>query len=263
MRVGSFQEYLSFAGSLADHSGLALRRHFRQPMAVDDKPDRSLVTAIDREIETTFREKIAKTYPDHGIVGEEFGSHNQDAEYVWVLDPIDGTAGFVTGRPLFGTLIGLLRRGRAILGIIDHPITQERWAGVTGYGTTFNTTACRTRVCTSLDKAMLYATSPHMFPQQDKAAFDMLCRTVKQPQYGLDCYAYGLLASGMIDIVAESTMKPCDFLALAPVVEAAGGRISDWTGRPLDLNSDGRVLAVGDARLQDQILDILSDVAKE
>ncbi len=262
MKAGPFQEYLVFAKALADHSGLILRRHFRQPMAVDDKSDHSPVTAIDREIETIFREKIAATYPHHGIIGEEFSPHNQNAEYVWVLDPIDGTAGFITGRPLFGTLIGLLRQGTAILGVIDHPITQERWAGMTGSGATFNNMPCRTRSCASLDRAMLYATSPHMFPQPDKAAFDILCRAVKWPQYGLDCYAYGLLASGMIDVVAESTMKPCDFLALAPVVEAAGGRISDWAGRPLDLNSDGRILAVGDAGLQAPILDILNDGAK-
>ncbi len=262
MKAGPFQEYLAFAEALADHSGGILRRYFRQPMAVDDKPDHSPVTAIDREIEMIFREKITTTYPDHGIIGEEFGPHHQDADFVWVLDPIDGTAGFITGRPLFGTLIGLVQKGTPVLGIIDHPITQERWVGVTGYGSSLNATPCRTRPCTSLDKAMLYATSPHMFPHKDKEVFDTLCGAVKQPQYGLDCYAYGLLASGLIDIVAESTMKPCDFLALTPVVEAAGGTISDWAGRPLGLNSDGRVLAVGDSRLHHQILSILDDVTQ-
>lgn len=251
-------DLLALAERMADESGEILRRYFRKDLRFDDKPDSTPVTAADREVEKLLRRRIGEAYPDHGIVGEEFGSIRDDAETVWVLDPLDGTGGFVTGKPLFGTLIGCVRKGLPVAGIIDHPALHERWVGGEGVPTTFNGRRVRVRPCVRISDAMLYATTPHMFVGADAYAFDALCEAVKRPQYGADCYAYGLLASGYVDLVVEACMKPCDYCALAPVVEAAGGIMTDWEGRPLDLKSDGRVIAAGDERIHARALKILA-----
>jgi inositol-phosphate phosphatase/L-galactose 1-phosphate phosphatase/histidinol-phosphatase len=243
---------------MADESGELLRRRFRAELGFDDKPDSTPVTATDREVETLLRKRIEAAFPGHGIIGEEFDAVRADADYVWVLDPIDGTAGFVTGKPLFGTLIGCVYKGEPLIGVIDHPALSERWVGGTGAPTTLNGKRARTRPCPRISDAMLYATSPYMFVGGDAYAFDALCETVKRPQFGADCYAYGLLASGFVDLVVEASMKPSDYLALAPVVTAAGGLITDWDGRPLGLESDGRVIAAGDARIHARALKILA-----
>jgi histidinol phosphatase-like enzyme (inositol monophosphatase family) len=242
-------EFVAFAARLADASGAIVRRYFRRRIAVDDKPDRSPVTAADREAEAAIRALIEASYPHHGMLGEEHGTQRDGAEYVWTIDPIDGTKAFITGKPMFGTLVGLARRGRSILGIIDQPILHERWIGAAGRPTLFNGEVAATRECRSLDLAILNATTPDMFVGKDRGAFGRLADAVKHPLYGGDCIAYGLLASGFIDLVVEAGLKPWDFLALAPIVEGAGGRMTDWRGRPLDLASDGRVVAAGDAQL--------------
>ena len=196
-----------------------------------------------------MRRLIEIAFPRDGIVGEEFGALNADADYVWVLDPIDGTKSFISGVPLFGTLIALTYRGKPVLGVIDQPVARERWIGAAGRKTTFNGRAIRTRRCPRLSDATLYATSPDMFAKGNAAAFARLRRKVKLARFGADCYAYGLLASGFIDLVVEADLKPYDFCALQPVIEGAGGRMSDWQGRPLTLKSDGRVIASGDQTL--------------
>lgn len=251
--------FIALARRMADASGEILRRYFRTVIASEDKPDQSPVTIADRETEETLRGMIEAAFPDHGIIGEEFGETRKDADYVWTLDPLDGTAAFITGKPLFGTLIGLLREGAPVFGIIDHPITRERWMGGKGLAATCNGEKAETRACGNLSQAMLYATTPHMFSGDAARAFGHLCRAVKHPQYGADCYAYGLLASGFVDLVAETTMKVCDYCALVPVVEAAGGVITDWSGKPLGLESDGSVLAAGDAQLHKQALAVLRE----
>jgi inositol-phosphate phosphatase/L-galactose 1-phosphate phosphatase/histidinol-phosphatase len=251
-------ELLAFAQRMADESGKILRRYFRNDFAFEDKPDATPVTKADREVEKMLRGMIAAEYPDHGIVGEEFGAVRENAEVVWVLDPIDGTSGFITGKPLFGTLIGCVHKGVPVAGVIDHPALSERWLGGAGTPTTFNGKRVRVRPCARISEAMLYATTPHMFVGGDAYAFEALCEAVKRPQYGADCYAYGLLASGFVDLVVESSMKPSDYCALAPVVAAAGGIITDWEGRPLGLKSDGRVIAAGDARIHARALKILT-----
>ncbi len=248
---------IAFAERMADASGEVLRRYFRTPVKAEDKPDLSPVTIADRETENVLRAMIEVEFPDHGVIGEEFGASQAEAEYVWTIDPLDGTAGFITGKPLFGTLIGLLHEGIPIFGVIDHPIPGERWTGGAGLPARYNGKRSQTRACADISQAMLYATTPHMFVGADVSAFARLCESVKRPQYGIDCYAYGLLASGFVDLVAEATMKPCDYCALAPVVEAAGGVITDWTGKPLRLDSDGRVLAAGDPRVHAQALAVL------
>lgn len=250
---------VAFAHRLADAAGEVHRRYFRTPVAVDTKPDQSPVTIADREAEAAIRELLARHHPGHGIWGEEHGQERLDAEHVWVIDPIDGTKSFITGRPLFGTLIALLHRGRPVLGIIDQAILRERWLGVAGRPTTHNGTAVRTRACPGLAQATLCSTSPYLFAEgYERDAFERLARAVKLPLFGGDCYAYGLLAMGFADLVLEADLEPYDYLALVPVIEGAGGRLTDWQGRPLGLSSDGRVLAAGDDRAHAQALALLA-----
>jgi histidinol-phosphatase len=252
--------HLALAKRLADTSGAIIRRHFRRRIAVDEKADRTPVTIADRAAEAAMRRLIAARFPDHGVLGEEYGRRNTEADYVWVLDPIDGTKSFISGVPLFGTLIALTYRGKPVLGVIDQPILRERWIGATGRRTTLNGKPVKTRPCRRLAAATLYATAPDMFPRREAAAFARLKRRVKLARFGADCYAYALLASGFIDLVVEADLKPYDFCALAPVIEGAGGAISDWKGKELDLASDGRVVAAGSKVLARQALTFLKRV---
>ena len=243
--------FITLAQSLADQSGVVLRRYFRQPIAIDAKADLSPVTIADREVERLVRAGIEAAFPDHGILGEEYGAVRSDAEYVWVIDPIDGTKSFMTGKATFGTLIALTRRGTPILGIIDQPILRERWLGASGQTTTFNGAPVAVRPCARLADASLYATTPQMFTGPDAIAFERLAKAVQYPLYGADCYAYGLLASGFTDLVCEASLQPYDYCALVPVVEGAGGVMSDWQGQKVTIKSGGRILAAsGTALLQ-------------
>lgn len=249
---------IDFAHRLADRSGEVIGPYFRQPIAVDVKADDSPVTAADRAAEAAIREMIGRFAPDHGIIGEEFGSEGADRDWVWVLDPIDGTKAFLTGRPTFGTLIALCHRGWPVLGVIDQPVSGERWIGAAGRPSLFNGAEIRTRACTELGKAWLMATHPDMFEGRDEERFLRLSRSVQAVQYGCDCYAYGLLASGFLDIVCEAQLQIYDYAALAPIIAGAGGLISDWSGAPLNLGSNGRVLALGDPSLLDDVLSRLA-----
>lgn len=251
------EQALDLAVRAADAAGDVARKYFRSSFEVEKKDDLSPVTVADRESETVIRAIIEGVFPLHGIYGEEYGNVRTDAEYVWTLDPIDGTQSFVTGRPLFGTLIALLRDNRPVLGIIDMPALGERWIGCDGTPTTCNGEAAGTRDCGGLDNAWLSTTSPQMFEGTDLDAFETLRGQVWRTQYGSDCYAYGLLANGGLDLVVEASMQPYDYCALVPVVEGAGGVISDWRGRPLGLNSDGRVLAAATASMHTAALEIL------
>ena len=253
----SLDSFLALAVELADAAGAAIRPYFRQPLAVQDKPDLSPVTAADRAAEEAMRRLIAARFPQHGILGEEFGRERAEAEFVWVLDPIDGTKSFISGVPLFGTLIALAQHGRPILGIIDQPISRERWIGAAGQPSRLNGAAIRCRPCAGLAAATLFATTPDMFTGPDAAAFARLSKQVKLTRFGADCYAYGLLAAGFIDLVAEASLKPYDFSALVPIVEGAGGVATDWAGAPLGLGADGRVLVAGDRRTHAQALAVL------
>ena len=254
-------ELIAFAARLADAAGAVVRSYFRAELAVEDKADRTPVTLADREAEATIRRLIEAEHPDHGVVGEEHGADRPEAEHVWVLDPIDGTKRFITGNPLFGTLIALLRRGAPVLGVIDMPALGERWIGAEGRPTRFlaggKVREVAARPCAALDQAILSATSPDMFAGPDLAAFERVRRAAKTTLYGGDCYNYALVAGGHADLVIEARMSAYDFLALVPVVAGAGGVMSDWAGRPLGLESDGRVAAAGDPGLHAQALDLL------
>jgi len=239
------EECVTLAGALADLARPIIIAHFRTGTAISDKADASPVTEADRAAEAAMRTAIIDAFPDHGILGEEFGPENTDADYVWVLDPIDGTKAFVTGKPLFGTLIALCHQGRPIIGVIDQPILDERWLGAAGRRSTLNGAAISTRAATLKD-AWLYATSPEMFEGTAAEAFARLRLNVKHTLYGADCYAYGLLGAGHTDLVCEASLKPYDYCAHVPIIEGAGGIITDWSGGALGIASDGRVLAAGD-----------------
>ena len=241
---------LALAEALADAAGAVIRGYFRRKIAVDDKSDLTPVTAADREAEAAMRRLIEARFPRDGILGEEQGGVRAEAEHLWVLDPIDGTKSFISGIPLFGTLIALVHRGRPVLGVIDQPILGERWLGAAGRATTLNGAPVHARVCPSLDKATLFSTAPElMFAGADAEGFARLRRAVKLARAGADCYAYAQLASGFVDLVVESGLKPYDYCALVPVIEGAGGVITDWRGNALGLGSDGRVIACGDPAL--------------
>jgi inositol-phosphate phosphatase/L-galactose 1-phosphate phosphatase/histidinol-phosphatase len=256
--VGELDPFLALAADLADAAGEAIRPYFRQPIAVTDKPDLSPVTVADRAAEAAMRRLIAARFPEHGIIGEEYGPERAAAEFVWVLDPIDGTKSFISGVPLFGTLIALARHGRPILGIIDQPISRERWIGAIGRASTLNGAAIHCRPCAALAAATVFSTSPDMFKGPDAAAHRRVAKAAKLVRFGADCYAYGLLASGFIDLVVEASLKPYDFSAMVPIVEAAGGIATDWQGKPLTLASDGRVLVAGDPNAHREALALLA-----
>ena len=257
MREIDLDTFLAFALHLADAAGEVIRPHFRKPLAVSDKVDLTPVTAADRGAEETMRALIEARFPDHGIVGEEFGRVREDAEFVWTLDPIDGTKSFISGVPLFGTLIALALDGRSILGVIDQPILRERWVGAVGRPTTLNGAAIQCRACPTLAAATLFATTPDMFKGEDAACFARVSAAVKLTRFGADCYAYGLVATGFVDLVLEASLKPYDFCAMVPIVEGAGGVATDWRGRSLHLASDGRILVAGDRRLHGAALALL------
>lgn len=262
-------ELVAFAEDLADVAGKVILQYWRKPVAVESKhePGRPIpespVTLADREAEEAMRKLIETRYPAHGIIGEEFGSVRTDAKLVWVLDPIDGTKSFITGKPLFGTLIALLRDGRPILGVIDQCVLRERWVGANGQ-TVFNKQPIRAGGAMELKEAMMYATTPHMFGEGlETERFEALRSQVKRPLYGCDCYAYGLCASGFgADLVVEADLGIYDYMALVPVVINAGGCMSDWQGQPLTLQSHevskGRVVAAATPELWEAAVKVLS-----
>lgn len=258
--------FVDVGNELMDASGSVIQKYFRKSIDILDKDDLSPVTIADQEAEEAMIKIILKNFPEHAIFGEENGWRctKSSSDYVWILDPIDGTKSFVTGKPLFGTLVALLYKGKPILGIINQPILKERWIGMIGRRTTLNGQEISTRFCSNISLAYLYTTSPHLFDEEAEEAFIRVRNKVKVPLYGCDCYAYALLASGFVDLVVESGLKPYDFLALVPVVEGAGGVISDWKGNRLQwlASSDSQptgsnVLATGDHHVHKAALDLL------
>lgn len=249
--------FMEVADRAADAAGEVLNRYFRTRLTVESKDDETPVTVADRDAEIAIRALIADAFPDHGILGEELEASNPGAEFVWAIDPIDGTKSFITGKPLFGTLVALTHDGVPVLGIINQPFIGERWRGVAGKRSTFNGEPIATRPCERLADAISYTTSPHLFRGADAEAYERVRKRVRHPLYGGDCYAYGLLAAGHADLVVESELKPYDYAALVPVVEGAGGIITDWDGRALTLSSDGRVIAAGDAAIHAEALALL------
>jgi histidinol phosphatase-like enzyme (inositol monophosphatase family) len=252
------EDDIRLAMRLADAAGEAIRPFFRARFERETKPDKSPVTEADRAAEAAMRAIINAERPTDGIFGEEYGREREDAARTWVLDPIDGTRAFVAGRPLFGTLIALVEEDRPILGVIDQPIARDRWLGAAGRPTLLNGMVAHTRRCSRLDNAHIGTTSPGAFPAADLVCFERVSAAAGDTLWGGDCHNYGLTASGHLDAVIESGLKLYDFAALVPVVEGAGGRMTDWQGRPLDAHSAGQVIAAGDPALIEAIVELLS-----
>lgn len=251
---------MALAARLADAAGAAIRPFFRAPFDHEAKGDASPVTEADRAAELAMRDILAKERPDDGIIGEEFGTERGDAKRIWVLDPIDGTTSFMAGKPTFGTLIALLVDGWPVLGVIDQPTNRERWVGAAGHGTTFNGQPVRARTARALDEMSLATTGPQYFSEHEGEHFmGLAAKTAhKRMIFGGDCYNYGLLASGFIDLVVEAGLQLHDFAALVPIVEGAGGMMCDWNGEPLDADSKGDVIACADPARIDDVLEALT-----
>ena len=256
----TIEQDIALAHALADAAGMAIRPYYRSDFALETKEDSTPVTLADRAAEKAMRALLERVSPQDGIIGEEYGTERSGSSRLWVLDPIDGTASFVAGRPIFGTLIALLVDGWPILGIIDQPISGERWIGVSGRVTLFNERPARTRCCRALSEAVLCTTSPHAFSAGSASSFMGLAERVSSFPviYGGDCYNYGLVASGHVDIVCEDGLKLHDYAALVPVVEGAGGTMCDWSGAPLHAGSEGSVIALGDSARLDDVLEGLA-----
>jgi histidinol phosphatase-like enzyme (inositol monophosphatase family) len=254
-------DFSAFIDKMATRSGEAIMPYFRSSLAADDKSSGGVfdpVTEADRASEAIMRDMILQEFPDHGIVGEEFGDHNPGASHVWVLDPIDGTKAFISGLPTWGTLIGLKRDGTPLHGMMHQPFTGERFSG-TGEAAKLVThnveRILRTRACADLSSATLMTTSPLLLTEFEHAAYRRVEERVRLPRYGCDCYAYCVLAAGHVDLVIEAGLKPYDIVALIPIIEGAGGIVTSWTGGPA--HEGGTVIASGDRRIHDAALRLL------
>jgi inositol-phosphate phosphatase / L-galactose 1-phosphate phosphatase / histidinol-phosphatase len=247
------------ANRLADAAGAAIKPFFRSAFTHETKADASPVTEADRAAEAAIRQILDAERPHDAVIGEEYGEKSGTSGRSWVIDPIDGTVSFMAGRPIFGTLIALLKDGWPVLGVIDQCINKERWVGATGLPTTLNGEPVQTRACQSLDEATLASSGPQYFNQHDGDHFMALAAKTahKKMLFGGDCYNYALLASGHIDLVVEAGLKIHDFAALIPVIIGSGGMMSDWSGDPLHAASDGHVIAVGDPARLDDVLEAL------
>jgi histidinol phosphatase-like enzyme (inositol monophosphatase family) len=258
---GAAPDYEAFLRRLADIAADATLPHFRTPIGVDNKSGERFdpVTAADVGAERAIRAAIAAAYPDHGIIGEELGNSHDDADFVWVIDPIDGTRSFIAGVPLWGVLIGLVERGVPRLGVMAQPFTGERFFGdgsAANYEGPGGARKLATRQCARLAEATLFTTSPDLFSPAEQSAYQRVEQKARLARYGLDCYAYCMIAAGFVDAVVEAGLKPFDILPLIPIIEGAGGRVTDWQGNPPP--ATGQVLATGDARLHDEILELLA-----
>ncbi len=257
-------EIVNFANHLANISEAIAKKYFRIQNGEVAKEDDSPVTIADREIERIIREEIEKKYPSHGIIGEEFPDKNIDADFIWILDPIDGTSSFIIGRPIFGTLIALTHKGKPILGIMNQPISSERWLGVSGQGSWFNGNKIQTRNCTEISNAVMCSSSSFYFQNEDEEILKRISAATKYQKiggiiYGGDCYSYASLASGFVDIVLDPGLKVYDYAALVPIIEMAGGVVSDWNGDDLELKSGVKLLASANRELHQKMLELINE----
>lgn len=259
-----FKDLLALAHDLADQSGAVIRPQFRRPLAVANKAGAAAfdpVTKADQAAERAIARTIRSRAPDHGLIGEEYGAERGDASFQWVVDPIDGTRSFITGVPLWGTLIGLLHEGTPVLGLMDQPFTGERfWSAATlAYRREADgkTRRIKTRACPRVKDAIVMTTSPDLFTTgAEFDSFHRVAREARMARYGGDCYAYCMLASGFVDLVIEAGLKTYDIVALIPIVERAGGRVTTWDGRPA--TEGGQIVASGDPALHDKVLKLLN-----
>jgi len=253
-------DFTSFVDRLASASGDTILPFFRTSLAIENKKTGGFdpVTAADRAAEDAMRALIRKSFPEHGILGEEYGTERADAEYVWVLDPIDGTKSFISGMAAWGTLIGLMRFGEPVYGMMHQPFIRERFTGDSGaahYRGPAGDRDLHVRPCAGLKDAVLFTTSPLLMQPADRAIFQTVENVVKMSRYGGDCYAYCMLAAGQIDLVIETEIKPYDIVPLIPIILGAGGIVTTWEGGPAQ--SGGRIVAAGDKRVHAAALEML------
>jgi myo-inositol-1(or 4)-monophosphatase len=255
-------DFSAFIGRLATTSGETILPFFRTSLSIDNKSvaqDFDPVTEADRAAEAVMRRLIKVHFPQHGIVGEEFGNERADADYVWVLDPIDGTKSFIAGFPIWGTLIALLHKGVPVFGMMHQPFIGERFSGdnqTANYQGPSGERRLAVRRCAALKDATSYTTSPLLMNERDRAVFGRIERTVKLSRYGGDCYSYCMLAAGHLDLVVETELKPYDIAALIPIVTGAGGIVTNWEGKPAQ--DGGRIIAAGDPRVHEAALKLLN-----
>jgi myo-inositol-1(or 4)-monophosphatase len=255
-------DFAAFVDQLATASGDAILPFFRTSLGIEDKGSPmgfDPVTAADRAAEAAMRTLIKRSFPEHGIIGEEYGNERPNAEYVWVLDPIDGTKSFISGMPIWGSLIGLMRNGAPVFGMMHQPFVKERFAGDGGaahYRGPAGERALHVRSCANLADAMLFTTSPQLMNADDRAAFGRVEAGVRLSRYGGDCYPYCMLAAGHVDLVIEAGLKQHDIVALIPIIEGAGGIVTTWEGE--SAAKGGRVIAAGDRRVHEAALRVLA-----
>ena len=255
----NLNEFVSFANYLSDESAKIIKQYFRKSISIEDKEDKSPVTIADKNTELKIRNLILDRYPKHGILGEEFEDKDIESEYLWVIDPIDGTRSFIAGHKDFGTLIALLHNKKPIIGIINCPIHEERWVGIDGQQTTMNGVGINTSNKEFLDQSYLSSTGLYMFENDNfKKSFEKIVKEARYHRFGGDCYNYGMVASGYIDIVIENTLKVHDYMALIPVIEGAGGKITDKYGKMINFDSDGSVVVSANKKLHSQLIDIIN-----
>ena len=253
-------DFTAFTERLASASGETILPFFRTSLSVENKASGGFdpVTEADRAAEAVMRRLIEQNFPKHGIIGEEFGSDRADAEYVWVLDPIDGTKSFISGFPIWGTLIALLHHGTPVFGMMSQPFIGERFSGDSQsavYRGALGSRDLKVRRCAALNEATLFTTSPLLINETSRGAFAKVEAQARLSRYGGDCYSYCMLAAGHIDVVIETDLKPYDIAALIPIVTGAGGVITTWEGEPAQ--NGGRILAAGDARVHEAAMKLL------
>tara|TARA_Y100000590_G_scaffold11714_1_gene14309 strand:- start:759 stop:1535 length:777 start_codon:yes stop_codon:yes gene_type:complete len=253
-----YDEYLNFANLLADESENIIFNYFRKKIDIKNKEDNSPVTIADQKVELRIRELINSKFPSHGILGEEYESFKIDSEFVWVIDPIDGTRSFIAGHKDFGTLIALLYKNKPVIGIINCPAHKERWIGIENKQTTLNNKLISTSSTKKIEESYLFTSGIYFDEPILRNGFEKIKNKSRYYRLGGDCYMYGMLASGLIDVVIEDTLKPHDYMALINVIEGAGGKVSDKFGNDININSDGSLVASCNKSIHKDLISIIN-----
>ena len=251
-----YGEFVNFANMLADESAQIISKYFRKKININNKKDDSPVTIADQNTELKIRELISQKYPSHGILGEEYGNTQLKSEFVWVIDPIDGTRSFIAGHKDFGTLIALLHNNKPVLGIINCPAHKERWVGIKNEKTRLNNQVIKTSDVQKIEDAYLFTSGIYFNEPILKKGYQSIRDKSKYFRLGGDCYMYGMLASGLIDIVIEDTLKAHDYMALVNVIEGAGGKITDKFGNDVTIESDGSLIASSSSEIHKELINI-------
>ena len=257
--TNQYDEFVNFANILADEASITSMEYFRKNFKIENKMDKSPVTIADKNTELKIRELIRKKFPNHGILGEEFSDENINSEFMWVVDPIDGTRSFIAGHKDFGNLIALLHNKKPVIGIINCPAHNERWIGIKDKKTTCNGVKANTSQIKELKDAYLFTSGMYFYEPILAAGYKKIRDKARYFRLGGDCYMYGMLSSGLIDIVIEDTLKVHDYMALVNVIEGAGGKITDKYGEDISINSDGSVIASSNEKLQKHLINLINN----